>query len=225
MRLAPSLLAVLALAGMAGAQDGRPAAQPSPFGFGKLGDSKDPITVTSDTLEYDYRGNVVRYGGRVEVTQGNLKLVSDMLTITLDDAKRGGKPADEPGGTPPPAAPPVSSPRPKEDAGRVREIVAAGNVRIDQGPRWAVGGRAVFDQTQRTLVLTENPVLHDGPNQIAGDRVVVFLDEDRSVVEGGRQRVKAVLYPDQEPGGGKPAVAKSPGTGARRAAAGKPARQ
>jgi len=33
---------------------------------------------------------------------------------------------------------------------------------------------------------------------VAGDRVIVYLDEDRSVVEGGRKRVKAVLYPDRE---------------------------
>ena len=81
-------------------------------------------------------------------------------------------------------------------------------MRIDQGTRWAVGGRAVFDQTQRTLVLTENPVLHDGPNEVAGDRVVVFLDEDRSVVEGGRKRVKAVLYPERAAAGPAAAPAK-----------------
>ena len=98
----------------------------------------------------------------------------------------------------------------------MREIVAEGSVRIDQGPRWAVGGRAVFDQIHRTLVLTQDPVLHDGQNQVAGDRVIVFLDEDRSVVEGGQQRVKAVLVPDQQPAAGK-----KPGAG--RKPAGKPA--
>ena len=82
-------------------------------------------------------------------------------------------------------------------AGRLQTVVASGNVRIDQGTRWAIGGRATFDQTNRTLVLTENPVLHDGPNEVAGDRVVVYLDQDRSVVEGGRKRVKAVLHPNE----------------------------
>src|SRR5205807_176813 len=67
--------------------------------------------------------------------------------------------------------------------------------------------KAVFDQTQRTLVLTENPLLHEGPNEVAGDRVIVFLDENRSVVEGGRKRVKAVLYPTKD---GTLATAKEP---------------
>jgi len=218
MRLARSALGLIALAGVAGAQTG----QPSPFGFGRLGSSKEPITVTSDSLEYDYRGNVVRYRGRVEVVQGDIKLVSDTLTITLDDAKR--RPKGAQAEQPPAPAPATAPDQAGRDAGRVREIVAQGNVRIDQGPRWAVGGRAVFDQTRRTLVLTGNPVLHDGQNQVAGDRVVVYLDEDRSVVEGGQQRVKAVLVPDQQrvpgpAGGAKPAT-----PGAPRAAAGRPRR-
>src|SRR5262249_6135123 len=84
------------------------------------------------------------------------------------------------------------------DTGRVQNIVAVGNVRIDQGTRWAVGGQAVFDQGQRTLVLTQNPVLHDRPNVVAGDRVIVYLAETRSIVEGARKRVKAVLYPNSD---------------------------
>ena len=77
-------------------------------------------------------------------------------------------------------------------------MVATGNVRIDQGTRWAVGGRATYEQEQRTLVLTENPVLHDGPNVVVGERVTVYLDENRSVVEGGQKRVKAVFHPNDK---------------------------
>jgi lipopolysaccharide export system protein LptA len=189
----------------AGGTSGGARASDRPLGFGELGKSKEPITVVSDNLEYDYKKNVVVYRGSVEVVQGNVKLVSDTLTITLQNRNQDGKqPAPRP-----------ASATPAGDAGRVQEIVAAGNVRIDQGARWAVGGRAVFDQAQRTLILTENPVLHDGPSEVAGDRVVVFLDEDRSVVEGGQKRVKAVLYPDEKnaaPGGPKkPRGTRAPG--------------
>ena len=92
----------------------------------------------------------------------------------------------------------------------MQEIVATGNVRIDQGTRWAVGGRATYNQQQRTMVLTENPVLHDGPNEVAGDRVVVFIDENRSVVEGGRKRVKAVVFPNKQDAVAKGPDAKTP---------------
>ena len=204
----PLLLALgLAATPAAGARD--PAA--GGFGFGAMG-GKEPITVTADRLEYDYRTNVIVYRGSVEVTQGQTRLRSDTITITLVQAARpAGGPAPKPAaGAAAPGAGDAQSAGGAGAAARVQEIVATGSVRIDQGPRWATGGRAVFDQSQRTIVLSENPVLHDGPNEVQGDRVVVYLDEDRSVVEGGRKRVKAVLYPDAD-------AARSGGGGAPRA--------
>jgi len=55
----------------------------SPFGLDGLGKSKEPINVTSDNLEYDYKANVVVYKGSVEVIQGPTKLTSDVLTVTM----------------------------------------------------------------------------------------------------------------------------------------------
>jgi lipopolysaccharide export system protein LptA len=166
-----------------------------PFAFGSLGKSKEPITVISDKLDYDYKANIVVYRGAVEVTQGDVKMVADVLTITLEnDQPNDKKPTTETTVPDPPAqAAPAAT-----DTGKVKEMVATGNVRIDQGTRWAVGGRATYEQQQRTLVLTENPVLHDGPNEVVGERVTVYLDENRSVVEGGQKRVKAVFHPNEK---------------------------
>lgn len=178
----------------------------TPGGLFQLGGggSKEPITVTADRLEYDYKSNVLVYRGSVEAVQGKATLHSDVLTVTFlrDEAKDGAKPSVDPteGGT-----------------SKLQEIVAVGNVRIDQGTRWATGGRAVFDQVRRTVVMSENPMLHDGPNEVAGDRVVVFLDEDRSVVEGGRKRVKAVFHPDSGKGDESTAKTGGPTDGAQRA--------
>jgi lipopolysaccharide export system protein LptA len=155
-----------------------------------IGKSKEPIVVTSDRLEYDYRGNVVVYKGGVQATQGKLKITSDTLTVTFTEDKEKEKKNGQ--------APAESGLALGAGSAQLKEIVAAGKVRIEDGTRWATGGRAVFDQTNRILVLSETPVLHDGANEVAGDRVIVYLDEDRSVVEGGRKRVKAVLYPDRE---------------------------
>jgi lipopolysaccharide export system protein LptA len=243
------VLALATAAGSAGPPPttGSPATQEqssSPFGFDGLGKSKEPINVTSDNLEYDYKANVVVYKGSVEVIQGPTKLTSDVLTVTMVNDKdkngdsngksagdktgadkTGDKAAGQAADPPPPSAGDQKQGAQAQngqhngqqndqgtgpDNSRVQNIVAVGNVRIDQGARWAVGGHAVFDQGQRTLVLTENPVLHDGPNVVVGDRVVVFLDENRSIVEGGRKRVKAVLYPNDNngPDANTPAQAK-----------------
>jgi len=211
-----SLAAALVLSAGAGPLDAQAAnekAQPAPtgspatdsqgggpFAFGSLGKSKEPITVISDKLDYDYKANIVVYRGAVEVTQGDVKMVADVLTLTLEN-KQNDQPATKPttGTTvPDPPAPPAAAAPPSSDTGKVKEMVATGNVRIDQGTRWAVGGRATYEQEQRTLVLTENPVLHDGPNIVIGERVTVYLDENRSVVEGGQKRVKAVFHPNEK---------------------------
>jgi len=93
---------------------------------------------------------------------------------------------------------------------RIKEVVADGQVRVSKGSRWATGGRAVFNQDHHTVILSDNAELHDGGNVVKGDRVIVYLDEERSVVEGGKGRVEAVLVPSQNEetpsptGGSKP---------------------
>jgi len=177
-------VAAVVLTALASAAVAEPAREPATggalFDAGSLGSKKEPIVITADTLEYDYKSNVVVYRGDVVAVQGDTKVRSDTLTVTLA-AQKNDAPADA------------------TDKGsqRLQEVVAAGNVRIDNATRWATGGHAVFEQGTRTLVLTENPVLHDGANEVSGERVTVYLDENRSVVESGRRRVKATVFPNQ----------------------------
>ncbi len=192
MQLRRELLIAFGLAALGSMRaGGEPAGDGSrasnPLDLGEFGKRKEPIFITSDNLEYDYKMNVVVYHGDVHATQGPVTLRSDTLTITLEKTDQEG-PSDAPKGDPPKSNP------------RLRQIIAAGHVRMDDGTRTATGGRAVFEQSERTVVLTENPVLHEGSNEVVGDRVVVYLDENRSIVEGGRKRVKAVLYPSKDSG-------------------------
>ncbi len=129
--------------------------------------TREPISVTADGLEFNYRTRVLTYKGNVVVTQGDMKLQSDTLVVSLDE----------------------------HTDNQINEVVADGQVRLSKGTRWATGGHAVFDHGRNTVVLSQNAVLHDGPNQVSGDRVVVYLDQERSVVEGGTGRVRAVLFP------------------------------
>jgi lipopolysaccharide export system protein LptA len=138
--------------------------------------SRDPISVSADVMEFDYRVRVLTYKGSVVVTQGDMKLESNSLTVALDE----------------------------QPDGRIKEVVADGQVRLSKGARWATGGHAVFDQARNIVVLSDNAEVHDGPNRVSGDRVVVYLNEERSVVEGGNHRVTAELFPSHgnpTPGG------------------------
>lgn len=136
---------------------------------------RGPVTITSDTLEFDYRAGVLTYRGHVEVKQGDVILRSDLLRLSLD----------------------------LKDIEHPREVVAEGHVHIAKGDRVATGGRAVFDQAAQTITLSDSAVLRDGPNEVSGERVVVYLQEERSVVEGGDERVRAKLFPPASKDDGK----------------------
>lgn len=128
---------------------------------------REPIYIQADGLEFDYHAKRVVYRGSVVVTQGDVAINSDVLTITYEDGS-GGQ--------------------------RLKEAVATGNVIFTKGNRQARGEKAVFDEKSRTVTLSGNAVVHDGPSQVEGETIVVFLDEDRLKVMGGKERVKAVFH-------------------------------
>ena len=172
MRFLFVTLALLAAVGGARADE---AAAPTArmdglLGNFSLGGNRGPVKVEADEMDFDYKTMVLTYRGNVVVTQADMTLRSNSLRVTLV----------------------------KDGPQRAKEVVAEGDVRIDSGDRHASGGRAVFDDTARTVTLSDQARLSDGPNEVAGERVVVFIDEQRSVVEGGPDRVRAVLYPPTE---------------------------
>jgi lipopolysaccharide export system protein LptA len=139
------------------------------FGFTS---KKDPIQITSQKLDFDYKNRRTVFRGDVDVIQGDVHLQSD--TLTVDYAQVG-------------------------DKQELKAATAEGHVTITQGPKKATGNHAVFDQATRTVVLTGNAVLEEGSNQVNGDRIVVHPDESRMEVLGENRRVKVILFPGQGP--------------------------
>jgi lipopolysaccharide export system protein LptA len=177
------LLAILSLPPAIGAQAAGHARTPAAggqvdglLGGFELGGDRGPVHIDAAEMEFDYKTKILSYRGGVTVTQADMTLRSETLRVTLDP--------DHPD--------------------KPREIIAEGKVQIDKGERRATGGKAVFDNAARTVTLSDQARLQDGPNEVAGERVVVYLDEQRSVVVGGQDRVRAVLYPskkDKDQGG------------------------
>jgi lipopolysaccharide export system protein LptA len=142
-----------------------PSSKPGSFAGFSLGGGHGPITVRSDTLSLDYKGKSVVFNGHVQAIQSGTELRADTLTLTYADS----------------------------NFRQLKEMVASGGVRVVQGGRWATSDRAVLDQVNRTVVMTGHPVVHDGDDQIAGNRITIYLDTDKSVVEGAH----AVIFPKQ----------------------------
>ena len=129
----------------------------SPFSSLQFSGNKGPVDIKSDTLDLDYKGNVVTFRGHVHAVQADATLTSDTLTVTYG-----------------------------KDFHEVQKMVANDNVRMSQGTRWATGDHAVLDQAKHTVTLTGSPVVHDGEDQVTGSKITVHLDTGKSEVEGAR---------------------------------------
>lgn len=128
---------------------------------------KEPIVVTSDRMELDQRRNTITYTGRVAAQQGATTLNSQVLTAYYDPEMKG-----------------------------LREVIAEGQVQVTQGERVATGSKAIFSDRDQTITLTGNPVVRQGNSRVSGARIIFFIEQDRAVVEGGAQRVRATIYPE-----------------------------
>jgi lipopolysaccharide export system protein LptA len=152
-----------------GQAKGDSASLPS-FGTFSITSKKEPIQITSEKLDFDYKNRRTVFHGTVEVVQGEVHLQSDVLTVDYSQVG---------------------------DKQELKTVTADGHVTITQGPKKATGNHAVFDQGSRTMVMTGDALLEEGSNQVAGDKIVVYPDESRMEVLGENRRVKVVLFPGQ----------------------------
>ena len=148
------------------------------FGGFSFTSKKEPIEITSEKLDFEYKNKRTVFHGGVEVVQGDVHLSTDTMTVDYDQVGD------------------------KQD---LKEVTAEGHVTIVQGTKKATGNHAVFDQAKRVVVLTGDAVLEEGTNQVSGDRIVVHPDDSKMEVLGENRRVKVVLFPGgSTPGATKP---------------------
>jgi len=135
-----------------------------------LTSSKAPIDIASDTVEANQKQNIVTFQGNVIAKQENITLYASVLTIHYDSETKG-----------------------------IKMVVAIGNVKIVQLERRASGQKATFHQDQNKVVLEGEAVIREGENVIRGDRVIYYVEEERSVVEGGKGgRVNTTITPPKK---------------------------
>jgi lipopolysaccharide transport protein LptA len=76
------------------------------------------------------------------------------------------------------------------DENRIKHVIATGNVRFRDGTRHAIAERADYYEAEQKLVLVGNPRAWDADkqNELSGDEIIVFLEEERILVSGARVR-------------------------------------
>ena len=142
----------------------------------------DETLITAETLEMVSSDEENRFFfiGNVRIVSTNLIATCDRLTVF---SSRGGDPDATLG-----------------EIGSIRQIVAEGNVVIEQAGRRATAGKATILPNQGRVILEENPAVEDSQGRVEGWRMTLLRGENRAVVEGGpdgeRPRVRLPTMPD-----------------------------
>lgn len=145
--------------------------------------SERPIIIHSNTLEVDQNLRVIVFKGKVRARSEDMVVDCQKMIVYY-----------------------LANPNKKNDSdlksNRIEKIVALGDVIINRSDGgMAKAGKAVFYQDEEKIVLTENPIVKQGLDLVEGHRIIMFLDENRSIIEGGEtKRVKATIFPKEEKG-------------------------
>lgn len=207
-----TLLVLTALTSAVQVQAASPKASPSPFGSAK---NKEPIEVTSDTLEVFQPENRAVFSGHVVAIQGDVRLKADQMTVFYNPPK------EAPAGAKPAEKQPEQAPKPEKPASAgspdaVKKIEATGGVFLSTPEETASGAKGVYDVEHNMIVLNDSVVLTRGQNVLKGNQLTYNFTTGKSVLSSkdsdkaagssdpvpgkGKQRVRALFVPEEKQG-------------------------
>jgi lipopolysaccharide export system protein LptA len=134
-------------------------------------EKNQPVTVDADQMESMQKEGLVVFTGNVVARQNNSVQYADRTEVYLD-----------------------------QKGERIVRTVSIGNVRIiTKDCRIGTAKRAEYYDAEQRVVLIGNARVWQQDNVVTGDRITIYLAEERSVVQSGNQeRVKAVFYPKSQ---------------------------
>lgn len=134
-------------------------------------ENRSPITIDADRMEAMRKENLVIFTGNVVVKQDSSTQYAERMEVYLDDQGE-----------------------------KLSRIISTGNVKIiTENCRTGTANRAEYYDDEQKVILIDNAKVWEDENVVTGDRITIFLVEDRSIVEAKSQgRVKGVFYPKKE---------------------------
>lgn len=136
-------------------------------------------TVTSERMTVQNKERRAVFEGKVVLTKGDLVVRSDVMVVFYEPREQ------QQDGAAPAGAKSKGNGEEQVSQMAVSKIEATGRVQIERKAGTATCRKAVFYQKEQKIVLTGDPVAWERGNRVSGDRITMFLDQDRTVVEGG----------------------------------------
>ena len=138
-------------------------------------DSGGVLSITSKTMTLTNQENTILFEGDVVLERDSMILKARKVEIVFNPAS-----ANQQGVM--------------ETADKKRElstITATGDVKVVQETRTIVSDKVIYNKKDEKMVFTGSPNVRQGEDELKGERITVYISEDRVVVEGG----EAVLHP------------------------------
>lgn len=145
-----------------------------------LSDSNEPIVIRSNSVEVDYKRYIVTFTGDVDIRNGELTIDCQKMFLYYQNL------------------PDLDAP--DKTRSSIDKIIAEGKVIISRpAGGLAMAEKAVYFSEDEKVVLTGKPVIKQGDDFVEGARITLYLNENRSVVEGSSDaKAKAVLFPKKD---------------------------
>ncbi|MFC1868356.1 lipopolysaccharide transport periplasmic protein LptA [Thermodesulfobacteriota bacterium] len=156
-------------------------ASPEASQKGGLKDDKaGPIVIKSKTFEIDNKKLIVTFSGDVDARRDDLIINCGKMLIHYRNMSGGQDPDNV--------------------RASIDRIIATEKVKIsrpDGGS--AIAEKAIYYHDDEKIVLTGKPVVKQGNDFVEGSKITLFLQENRSIVEGSEDgRARAVLFPKKK---------------------------
>ena len=127
------------------------------------GDSGEPITGSSDSV--DYQKDVTVFSGQVDIRQGDVRILSEIMKVYSGSGNSNG-----------------------EAFGNVERIEAIDDFFYITPDQEVKGNRGVYERSKDSFTVTGNVILLQGEdNVVTGDKLIYDLSNNQATVTGNCQ--------------------------------------
>ncbi len=132
-------------------------------------EKEPPVYIEADQMSSTEASNTVLFAGNVDAKQGDLRILSDEMTVHYkeDATKDQGASAKQ----------------------KIDKLVCVGNVEMSTSEWLGTSDKMIYFSGNRVLHLLGNAKAWQGENMVAGEKIIYYIDEGRSEVVGGATTV------------------------------------
>ena len=128
-------------------------------------EKEPPIVVEADQMSSTEESNTVLFLGNVDAKQGDLRILSDEMTVYYHEEATADKEAST--------------------EQKIDKLVCVGNVELSSAEWLGTSDQMIYYSGNRKVLLVGNAKAWQGENMISGEKIVYYIDEGRSEVVGG----------------------------------------